>query len=166
MSSRFGRTLAAVAVMATLCLAACSGNTGGDGVDVQHHLDYDTAHSNAVSNAHRSASVLPTGARLRLALDSDVPCSDSDGAPPSTPVSIQASWDVLGVPSSGVSHAIADVVRFWLKQGWQVTTDERPGDQFVTLASNGYEVVLQAAPEGRFALSTTSPCVAPKGSSP
>ena len=131
---------------------------------MQHHLDYDTAHSNAVSHARRSASVLPSGARLSLALDSDVPCSDSDGAPPTTPVSVQASWDVLGVPSSGVRQAIAGVVRFWRQQAWQVKTDQRPGDQFVTLASNGYEIALQAAPEGRFALSTTSPCVAPKAS--
>ena len=115
--------------------------------------------------AQQSLQGLPSGSRLTsMGPDSPVPCSDSDGAPPSTPVTIAAVYWVSGPADARPADLLGRIVDCWRGQGWQVKNDLRPRDQFATVASGGYAVNVQLTADGsRLSLSAESPCVPPAG---
>lgn len=151
--SRYVRWTATIA--ATLILGACSSRGT--------QLTYSQAQLNVHGYANQSLQALPAGATLaQLGPDNPLPCSDSDGAPPSTPVSIQSAFWINGLGTADNERYVSDLVNYWKGQGWRVTTDHRPDDQFVVLESAGYEVVFQLTVDhARLSIATTSPCVAP-----
>lgn len=170
-----------VALAALLVLPSCtssktparstgpSGPSTAKGTSMTSGLTYPQAAAKIHHYARESLSALPSGAALHaLGPDNAVPCSDSDGAPPSTPVTVQADYWVDGLDRSGNLGHLDKVVAYWQSKGWHVTSDKRPGDAYVVLASAGFQVVVQLTGDGsRLGLSTTSPCVPPRsGSAP
>lgn len=100
-----------VAVATILVLAGCSSHGKSKdmvykaGTQVTSHLTYQEAQAQLHENLKQSLRALPAGAKLSLmAPDIPLPCSDSDGAPPSTPVSIESSNWLEGLPESGNRH--------------------------------------------------------------
>lgn len=129
-------------------------------------LTYSQAQVKVHGYARQSLQALPAGASLApLGPDNPLQCSDSAGAPPPTPVSIQSVFWVHGLGEADNERYVSDLVTYWKGQGWRVTTDRRPDDQFVVLESAGYEVVFQLTVDrARLSIATTSPCVAPPAS--
>ncbi len=127
-------------------------------------LTYDVASGEADKFAQASLKLLPAGAKLDPLGDPiAVPCSDDDGAPDSTPVSVQADYFVVGIPAAQNRSNLDALVKHWRGAGWSVRSDKRPQDQFVSLQKSGYGLVFQlTADGGRLGLSTTTPCVPPK----
>lgn len=141
------------------------------GTQVMSHLTYDQAQTQLHENLKQSLRAFPGGARLTpRGPDNPLPCSDSDGAPPSTPVSIQ-SWNWLEpVATSGNDQYVTAFVHYWTGQGWTVSVDQRPKDQYVVLTSkSGFEMFMQLSVDGaKVTVGGASPCVPPKqaGASP
>ena len=168
--SRWSRRAVAPAVV-LLGLAGCTSGAGSHRTSSSppHRAStsssggYTRAAGQAHRNAERSLQALPAGATLRaLGAGNPVPCSDDDGAPPSTPVSIQTSYWVEGVDAADNKKYVTALVDYWRGKGWSVHADQRPGDQFVSLSSDSYGVTFQLTGDGaRLSIATSTPCVAP-----
>lgn len=165
---RAGNSLACLLLFVTGCGAGTSAHdsTSDGSTDVTSSLSYEQAAAQADAHARESLSVLPQGARLdQLGGPNPVPCSDDDGAPPSTPVSINSDYFVTGLDSSRNATYLEELVTHWKRMGWNVKADNRPADQFVSLEHAGFGVVVQLTPDGSsLGLSTTTPCVTPQDS--
>jgi hypothetical protein len=168
--TRWSRRAVSLAVV-LLGLAGCTSGTGPGpttshspkGTHVQTSISYTQAQDQAHRNAQQSLQALPAGATLRgLGAGNPVPCSDDDGAPPSTPVSIQTSYWVEGVDAADNKKYVTALVAYWRGKSWSVNADQRPGDQFVSLSSDDYGVTFQLTGDGaRLSIATSTPCVAP-----
>ena len=135
------------------------------GTAASSHMSYDQASAQVDAYVKQSLAALPAGSSLTSrGSPVPLPCSDSDGAPASTPVSVQSDYWVDGIATSGNEKYLDDFVTYWRSKGWQVSLDRRPNIQYVVLASSdGFEVVMQLTPDGsRLSVSGASPCVAPK----
>lgn len=161
MTGRARRTSGLV-IASSLILAACS--SSGKAAHVTSHPTYSQARAQVHAYLTQALDSLPAGATLSAAVpDNPVPCSDSDGAPASTPVSINATAWVAGLPNPNLTAYLQLFVDYWVRHGWKVSADQRPGDQFVALGSpDGYHVVMELTVDGkRASISGSTPCVAP-----
>lgn len=63
---------------------------------------------------------------------------------------------------------MTDFVHYWTNQGWTVSVDQRPRDQYVVLTSKfGFEVFMQLSVDGaKVSGGGGSPCVPPQQASP
>lgn len=132
---------------------------------MQSTVTFSQAKAQVAAHVRESLAALPGGAGLHpLVVDNAVPCSDSDGAPPSTPVSISSDYGVTGLNASGNSGYLGSFVAHWQNKGWRVRRDDRPGSNDVVLQNEaGFQVEISTTPDGaRLSIGSSSPCVAPE----
>ena len=159
------RTASAVLLLVGALAAACSSGGGG-----RHAAPGPASYAQASSRIHaymrESMQAFPPEAGLRLLTpDVDVPCSDNDGAPPSTPVSILPGGVVTGVGAGRYDGMLDSFVAFWRKRGGQVGLDQRPTYRYVVMRRPDidYELGLQVSADGhRLSLQGNTPCVPPR----
>lgn len=128
-------------------------------------MTYDQAQAQVTARVKESLGVFPSGGTLkRLGPGIELPCSDSDGAPDTTPVSIQPGFWIEGIGTAGNRKYLSDFVSYWTAKGWQLSLDGRPKIQSVGMTSkDGFEVVMQLTFDGaRASVTGGSPCVRPK----
>ena len=112
-----------------------------------------------------SLAAFPAGTTLRqLTRDVDLVCSDDDGAPPTTPVSIRSGSRLVGVEPDQLAISTAGSSRFWKGRGWTVALDQRPDSGYVVMQHPGadYELFMQVSGDRRMiSLGGSTPCVPP-----
>lgn len=127
-------------------------------------LTYDSAVRTAIQNAEASVKILPSGVRLEpLSAPFPVVCSDDDGAPDSTPVSVRADYFVTGLPASDNRAHINTLVSHLTETGWTIFADQRPKEDFVSVKKSGFGLAFQLSADGnKLGLTASTPCVPPK----
>ena len=127
---------------------------------------YEQASTQIHAYMRESVRAFPPGADLRLLTpDVSTPCSENDGAPPSTPVSILPGAVVSGVSADQYDGLLDSFVTFWKQRGWQVGLDQRPTSRYVVMKrpNTDYELGLQVSADGhRISLHGNTPCVPPQ----
>jgi hypothetical protein len=159
-------TLLAVGLIGlTACSSSAPSSPSTKGTHVTSHLTHAQASAQIHAYMRQTLAALPHGADLQpLTSDVDVICSDDDGAPPSTPVTIRPAARLTGIPATDFGTTIDSFVAYWRAHDWRVTLDQRPKDQYVVMKNNtGFELFLQVSDNRQMlSLGASTPCVPPK----
>ena len=147
------------------CLGGCGSSPGAQAdMTTRPGLSFHQAKGRVAQLVQQSLTHVAPAATLRpIVVNNTIPCSDNDGAPPSTPVSISSDYWIEGLGEADVGHVVTAFVDHWTSRGWSVRRDDRPGSYDVVLQEDdGFQVEISSPPNSvRISLGSSSPCVEP-----
>ncbi|QVJ01583.1 hypothetical protein KGD82_27360 [Nocardiopsis eucommiae] len=159
------RIAAACVTSLALVLTGCTSGTGQK-TGTEETITEDEAADKAQEHIDNATAVLPDGAELEDRNGvTTASCDDPTDGGPKERVTVSVNYWIRGLAVEDNEANVDLLHEYWTANGYQVLTDSRPDDLYVSVGheEDSFVVSVQESNQGSLSMSAASPCVWPDG---